>query len=165
LYNFSQDVQEFESRGPFFVCWKRIRDHDTDKEGRAVLGTERRRDVSADAISNAMEGWKKGHSDVLESGHTLILGWSDKITSLVDQLCMANQSEGGRPIVVLAEMEKEEMEEIFSRDVPNHRGSRIICRLPYCTPPLQECWRTLAHFFFFFSFEISFHDVQDHRGD
>jgi len=36
--------------------------------------------VGADAISNAMEGWKKGHSDVLESGHTLILGWSDKIT-------------------------------------------------------------------------------------
>ena len=27
--------------------------------------------------------------------------------SLVDQLCMANQSEGGRPIVVLAEMEKD----------------------------------------------------------
>ena len=41
---------------------------------------------------------------------------------------MANQSEGGRPIVVLAEMEKEAMEETFSRDVQNHRGSRIICR-------------------------------------
>lgn len=75
-----------------------------------------------------MEGWKKGHSDVLESHHTLILGWSDKIASLVEQLCLANKSEGGRPIVVLAELPKEEMEEIFARHVSCRRGSRIICR-------------------------------------
>ena len=88
------------------------------------------RGMCADAISNAMEGWKKGHSDVLESQHTLILGWSDKVISLVDQLCLANESEGGRPIVVLAELPKEEMEETFSKHVRRHRGSRIICRCP-----------------------------------
>ena len=75
-----------------------------------------------------MESWKKGHSDVLETQHTLILGWSDKVLSLVDQICLANASEGGRPIVILAEREKEEMEDAFRKHVLDCRGSTIICR-------------------------------------
>ena len=56
----------------------------------------------ADTIGEWMEDLRKGKADVLESGHSLILGWSDKILPIVDQLCNANASEGGRPIVILA---------------------------------------------------------------
>lgn len=54
-----------------------------------------------------MDDLRKGRADVLESGHSLILGWSEKLLPIVDQLCNANASEGGRPIVILAEMEKQ----------------------------------------------------------
>ena len=46
--------------------------------------------------------WWKGKTKVLEQGHTLILGWNDRILSLVQQVCEANISEGGLPIVILA---------------------------------------------------------------
>jgi hypothetical protein len=35
---------------------------------------------------------------------------------------------GGTCIVILSEKEKEEMEEELSRDAPDMRGSRIVCR-------------------------------------
>ena len=60
--------------------------------------------------------------------HTLILGWSDKLLPIIDQLCNANSSAGGRPIVVMAEREKEDMEEDISKHQIQLRGSRVICR-------------------------------------
>ena len=48
--------------------------------------------------------------------------------AIVDQICNANVSEGGRPIVILAERDKESMEEDINAHSPNLRGSRVICR-------------------------------------
>ncbi len=64
----------------------------------------------------------------LQVQHTLILGWSDKLLPIIDQLCNANSSAGGRPIVVMAEREKEDMEEDISKHQIQLRGSRVICR-------------------------------------
>jgi hypothetical protein len=50
-----------------------------------------------------------GKSKVLEQGHSLILGWSDKTLPLCQELCLANESMNGGVIVILAELEKEEM--------------------------------------------------------
>jgi len=35
----------------------------------------------ADVLHSKVEELKSGHGAVLESGHMLILGWSDKVTS------------------------------------------------------------------------------------
>ena len=79
-----------------------------------------------------MDDLRKGRADVLETGHSLLLGWSEKLLPIVDQLCNANASEGGRPIVILAEMEKQAMEEAIANHSPNLRGSTIICRSQIC---------------------------------
>ena len=50
---------------------------------------------SSDAINSKLDGMKEGKPDVIEQGHTLILGWNDRMQDLVDQLCQANESEGG----------------------------------------------------------------------
>jgi hypothetical protein len=92
------------------------------------LGSKAELAGGADTIGEWMEDLRKGKADVLESGHSLILGWSDKLLPIVDQLCNANASEGGRPIVILAEMEKQAMEEALVRHAPNLRGSTIVCR-------------------------------------
>jgi len=48
--------------------------------------------MCAGTIGSKIEDWKKGRAEVLESGHTLILGWSDKMLSMIEQFCLANES-------------------------------------------------------------------------
>jgi len=67
----------------------------------------------SDAINARVEGLKKGKSKVVEAGHTLILGWNDRILPLVEQVpidsllrgaCSADTAAGVsvfRPFVVL----------------------------------------------------------------
>merc|ERR1711865_751123 len=82
------------------------------------------------AIDDRVASLRKGKLKVIEQGHTLILGWNDRILSLVSQICEANISEGGLPIVVLAEQDKEYMDDYFmdSIDVSCRMGSKIITR-------------------------------------
>jgi hypothetical protein len=48
--------------------------------------------------------------------------------AVVDQICNANESEGGLPIVIMAEIDKQEMEEALAKHDVRLRGSRVICR-------------------------------------
>ncbi|BDA49994.1 Ion channel DMI1 [Coccomyxa sp. Obi] len=84
--------------------------------------------IVSDAIGDKIEDLKKGKSDVLEANHTLILGWSDKSLNMIDQLCLANESAGGKAIVILAERDKQDMEHEIHRHVRDLRGSRVLCR-------------------------------------
>ena len=63
-----------------------------------------------DAIRDRMEALKRGKSEVVESDHYLILGWSDKSFSLIRELILAMESEGGGVIVILSERDKDEIE-------------------------------------------------------
>ena len=65
---------------------------------------------------------------MLESGHTVILGWSDKIFGVLAQLCLANESEGGGVVVLLSEMPKQDQEDILRKKALNTLGTVIICR-------------------------------------
>ncbi|KAK9820268.1 hypothetical protein WJX72_008313 [[Myrmecia] bisecta] len=84
--------------------------------------------IVSDTIGDKIEDMRKGKSDVLESNHSLILGWSDKVLPVVEQLCKANASEGGKPIVILAERPKEEMEEEIAKQGFDLQGSTVVCR-------------------------------------
>lgn len=57
-----------------------------------------------------LEHMQKGRSQVLCSGHVVILGWSDKIPTIVEELAEANVSEGGGTIAILADGDKTELE-------------------------------------------------------
>jgi len=61
-------------------------------------------------LQNFLEHMQKGRSRVLCSGHVVILGWSDKIPIIVEELAEANVSEGGGTIAILAEGDKTELE-------------------------------------------------------
>ncbi|TMW63514.1 hypothetical protein Poli38472_002455 [Pythium oligandrum] len=83
-----------------------------------------------DGIREKMDSLKKGKSKVAEEGHTLMLGWTDKSISLIRQICLANASEKGGVIVVLAEIDKEDLEaELASHlRVEELRGTKVIFR-------------------------------------
>ena len=57
---------------------------------------------------------RRGRSLVLESDHTLILGFGDRILEVIRELIEANESESDASIVILAENDKEEMDNIIS---------------------------------------------------
>lgn len=82
----------------------------------------------SDAISEKVDSLRKGRSEVIESNHILILGWSDKLGSLLKQLAIANKSLGGGVIVVLAERDKEEMEMDIAKLEFDFMGTSVICR-------------------------------------
>jgi hypothetical protein len=76
-----------------------------------------------------LDSIKRGGSSVMEKNHFLILGWSDKIYSVIDQLVEAN-AEKGRSItvVVMAEREKLEMEEKLRIKVQHLRRVKLVVR-------------------------------------
>ncbi|CAI9103772.1 OLC1v1002323C3 [Oldenlandia corymbosa var. corymbosa] len=82
----------------------------------------------SDAISEKVDSLRKGKSEVIENNHILILGWSDKLGSLLKQLAIANKSIGGGVVVVLAERDKEEMEMDIAKLEFDFMGTSVICR-------------------------------------
>ena len=84
--------------------------------------------IVSDTISERMDEMNKGMSRVMESGHTLVLGWSDKTIPTVLELVNAFESEGGGVIVILADEDKQEMEEVVRERVENLLGSQVVCR-------------------------------------
>ncbi|XP_020096726.1 probable ion channel CASTOR isoform X1 [Ananas comosus] len=82
----------------------------------------------SDAISEKFDSLRKGRSEVIEKDHTLILGWSDKLGSLLNQLAIANESLGGGNVVVMAERDKEEMESDIAKMEFDFKGTSVICR-------------------------------------
>ncbi|PWA47755.1 ion channel CASTOR [Artemisia annua] len=81
-----------------------------------------------DAISEKFDSLRKGKSEVVKKDHTLILGWSDKLGSLLNQLAIANESMGGGIVVVMAERDKEEMESDIAKMEFDFRKTSVICR-------------------------------------
>lgn len=81
-------------------------------------------------LAGRIELMRRGRGKVRERGHTLIIGWSPGIGRIVQELAEANRSEGGRPIVILAERDKVDMDEELRERLPapSRYGSRVITR-------------------------------------
>ncbi|HYF73830.1 MAG TPA: hypothetical protein VD864_13460, partial [Nocardioides sp.] len=84
--------------------------------------------VIAAGIDTKLADLRRGRSIVLEKDHTVILGWSDSIFTIVRELTIANESRRKPVIVVLADRDKVEMEEDLRAKVDDFRGTRVICR-------------------------------------
>ncbi|MFM7062939.1 MAG: CASTOR/POLLUX-related putative ion channel, partial [Actinomycetes bacterium] len=82
----------------------------------------------ANLVDQKVENLRKGRSDVLETGHTLVLGWSPRVPVIVSELVLANESERRAAVVVLADAEKTEMEDGLRDQVGDFRTTRLVCR-------------------------------------
>lgn len=78
-------------------------------------------------IDQKLEGIRKGRTEVLERNHTLILGWSPKLFTVIGELVIANESERHASIVVMAPRDKIEMEDEI-RERLGTTKTRIVCR-------------------------------------
>tara|TARA_S200000501_G_scaffold371646_1_gene415162 strand:+ start:8860 stop:10818 length:1959 start_codon:yes stop_codon:yes gene_type:complete len=71
---------------------------------------------------------RRGRSLVLENNHTLILGFGDRILEIIKELIEANESESDAAIVILAEDDKETMDNIIRDNISDFVSTRIITR-------------------------------------
>ena len=84
--------------------------------------------VISAGIDNRIADLRRGRSLVLETDHTVVLGWSSSIFTVVNELTIANESRKRPVVVVLADRDKVEMEEELRAKVPDLRGTRVVCR-------------------------------------
>jgi voltage-gated potassium channel Kch len=84
--------------------------------------------IISSGLEQKLEQLQKGRSLVLERGHTLILGWSPQIFTILSELMVANQNQQHARIVILAEKDKVEMEDEIRERVQTIGRTRIICR-------------------------------------
>ncbi len=79
-------------------------------------------------LEASLDELRKGRSKVLEEEHTLILGWSPKVFSIIQQLIIANENQKKPRIVVMADMDKVEMEDAIRVKVADTKNTKVICR-------------------------------------
>jgi len=72
---------------------------------------------------------RKGRSTVIEDDHSLILGWNDqRVIEILRELILANESGDSPAVVILADKEKEEMDDFLALNLPDTDNTRIVTR-------------------------------------
>lgn len=80
-------------------------------------------------LEDKLDELRKGRSAVLENDHTLILGWTPQIFTIISELVLANESrKSGAVIVIMADHDKVEMEDAVNERIPDTKNTRVICR-------------------------------------
>jgi ion channel POLLUX/CASTOR len=71
---------------------------------------------------------RKGRSAVLESGHTVLLGWSDQVFAIIPELVEANSNQKRACIAILADRDKVEMEDEIRTRIDDTGTTKVVCR-------------------------------------
>ena len=82
----------------------------------------------ANAVDQRIEQLSRGRSRVIETDHTLILGWSTRVPAIVRELIVANESRKHAAVVILSNHPKTEMEETLRSEVGDTGTTRVVCR-------------------------------------
>ncbi|NML55512.1 potassium transporter TrkA [Streptomyces sp. R302] len=84
--------------------------------------------VLTTGLNQKIHELRKGRTQLIERGHTIVLGWSDQVFTVIAELVEANQSERRSCVVVLADRDKVAMEDAIRARVPYTGSTRVICR-------------------------------------
>lgn len=84
--------------------------------------------ILTSGLEGRLEDLRRGRSRVVESGHTVILGWSPQIFSVISELIAASSNKGRSAIAVLADRGKVEMDDEIRSKVPARGRTRVVCR-------------------------------------
>ena len=81
------------------------------------------------ALDQKISELKRGHSKVIEEDHTILLGWQyQRILEILRELVIANESEDDACVVILADVDKEEMDTALRLAMPDTQTTRIVTR-------------------------------------
>ncbi|GAA3644046.1 lipoprotein [Nonomuraea antimicrobica] len=95
-------------------------------------------------LKERLDRLRRGRSRIVESGHTVILGWSDQVFTIVTELVKAQASQKRSVIAVMADRDKLDMEEEIREHVGSLGGTRLVCRTGRPTEPRDLALMNLA---------------------
>ncbi|MFG1702065.1 potassium transporter TrkA [Nonomuraea sp. M3C6] len=98
----------------------------------------------SNGLKQKVDRLRRGRSRIVESGHTVVLGWSDQLFTIVAELVKAHASQRGSVIAVLAERDKLAMEEDIREHVGDLGRTRVVCRTGRPTEPRDLALMNLA---------------------
>jgi hypothetical protein len=85
--------------------------------------------VITTGMGQKLEELKRGRSKVIEEGHTLVIGWDEqRIIEILRELIWANESEDDACVVILADEDKQEIDDILRLRLPDRESTRIVTR-------------------------------------
>lgn len=84
--------------------------------------------VLSAGIEGRLESLRRGRSRVIESEHTVILGWSPHIVTLVSEIIESNASQRDACIVILGDKDTVEMQEELTDKIESFKSTRIVYR-------------------------------------
>jgi voltage-gated potassium channel Kch len=85
--------------------------------------------VLTTGVEDKITQLRKGRSLVLESDHTVILGWTPQVFTIISELVLANENrKSGAVIVIMADQDKVEMEDAIRERISDVKNTRVICR-------------------------------------
>lgn len=87
------------------------------------------------ALNNTMERLKAAPSPILDRGHTLILGWSPRIFTILNELAIANQNVSRPLVVVFANVDRALMDKEIEARCGDLGKLRVITRKGDTTNP------------------------------
>lgn len=81
------------------------------------------------SLDQKLNELKRGRSKVIENDHTLILGWNEqRIVEILQELILANESEKDACVVILADKDKEEIDDVLRLRIKDRLSTRIVTR-------------------------------------
>ncbi|MFT5823522.1 MAG: hypothetical protein ACI8ZM_004784 [Crocinitomix sp.] len=78
------------------------------------------------SLEKVFYNFRKGRGKVIEEDHTLILGWNERVVDIIRELILANESEKSASVVILSSEDKEEMDDLIQKRLPDTKTTRIV---------------------------------------
>ncbi|PWI20248.1 NAD-binding lipoprotein [Streptomyces sp. Act143] len=91
--------------------------------------------VITTGLGDRLAELRRGRSIVLEQGHTVVLGWSEQVFTVVAELFAARSGRGRHVVTVLAERDSADMHTELTTRLGIADTSRLVCRTGAPTDP------------------------------
>ncbi|MFZ9857611.1 MAG: CASTOR/POLLUX-related putative ion channel [Roseiflexaceae bacterium] len=84
--------------------------------------------VLSSGLDDRLAEMRKGKSKVVERNHTVILGWGNQIYTIISELIEANANKKYACVVVMADLDAIEMQDLLNTHIIDRRTTRIVVR-------------------------------------
>jgi ion channel POLLUX/CASTOR len=84
--------------------------------------------VLTSAVEGKLDDLRKGRSRLLEENHTVILGWTEQIFTIIPEIVEANSNQKSSCIAIMSEHDKVEMDEALQDRLGKTGSTHIVCR-------------------------------------
>lgn len=84
--------------------------------------------VVTSEIEQRLENLRRGRSRVIESGHTIILGWNEQVYTIIEEIVNANSNQSYGCIVILGPGDKLMMEDLIRERIVDTANTKVVVR-------------------------------------